>query len=90
MYVVRRVGEVSCIVLAGNPETDHLANLGVDDIYIYIYIYVCMYVKVIVQCVPKVQRPELEADHLPASSADVKNKWSCALKTLISCCRNNV
>ena len=28
--MVRRVREVCCIVLAGNPETDHLANLGVD------------------------------------------------------------
>ena len=79
--VVRRVGEVSCIVLAGNPERN--SSLGKprrrwwDNINIY--------AKGIVQWVPGVQRPEFEADHLPVSSADVKNKWICTSKTLMSC-----
>jgi hypothetical protein len=85
MYVttemVRWAGEVSCIVLGGNPERNR--SLGKprrrwwDNINIY--------AKGIVQWMPGVQRPEFEADHLPASSADVKNKWICTFETSITC-----
>jgi hypothetical protein len=38
---------------------------------------------------PGVEWPEDEADHLPLSSAEVKNTWSCkstALYVFIACC----
>jgi hypothetical protein len=35
-----------------------------------------------VQWVLRVKRPGLQADHLPASSVEIKNEWNCAFPPL--------